>query len=398
MSRATLCTTLEGILKSFRFVQDFLLDRQPPTFVVLTTLLEAPGHACPNEGFRDRVMSETWRLCELVSAGEILGRDDQLRLYRRVLAEARKNDVDIDPSESAILGVLRHELNISLVEHFLIEHHPDLQEFWRNDQCFLHEINALRSAGLVFGRGSDTVIAEDVAPVVAQALGIEMSTESARRLYALLPNSDLGDALARTSIKTSGSKEERIERLLMHRVQPRVLVDAMSLAALKDLCRDIGAPLSGSKDEIVERIVEHFAGGRDRLVAAVDVPVVVEQRVLDESRFLLLFGTLRLAETTAILKEFSDLRQSGTKEIRAKTLWEAQRSEHTLLATLTSRDLEDILLRLELRTSGAKAERIDRIISHFGSLDPASYIAPVSGEAAAVPSAATDRAESETES
>jgi hypothetical protein len=380
MSRAALCTTLEGILKSFRFVQDFLLDRQPPTFVVLTTLLDSSGNACPSEGFRERVMSETSHLCDLVSGGDILGRDDQLRLYRRVLAEARRNDLDIDPSESAILGVLRHELSISLVEHFLIEHHPDLQEFWRNDQCFLREINALRSAGLVFGRGSETLIAEDVAPVVSQALGIEMPTASARRLYVMLPNSDLGDALARASIKTSGSKDERIERLVTHRVQPRPLLNAMSLAALKDLCRDIDAPLGGGKDEIVERIVGHLAAGRDRRTAEVEAPIVVEERALDESRFLILFGALRLAETTTILKEFPGLRQSGTKDVRARTLWEAQRSEQTLLENLTSRDLEDILSRLALRTTGSKAERIDRIMSHFASVDPGSYAVPSPGD------------------
>jgi hypothetical protein len=380
LSRAALCTTLEGILKSFRFVQDFIMDRQPPTFVVLTTLLDIPGNSYPNESLRDTAMKDTYRICELVATGELLGRDDQLRLYRRVLAEARRSDLEIDPSETAILGVLRHELNISLVEHFLLEHHPDLQEFWRNEQCFSHEINALQSAGLIFGRGGDTLIAEDIAPLVAQALGIEMPTASARRLYAMLANSDLGDALARTSIKTSGSKDERIDRLVTHRVQPRALLNAMSLAALKDLCRDVDAPIGGGKDEVVERLVGHFAANRDRRPAEIEAPLVIEQRALDEPRFLLLFGSLRLSETMVMLKEFEELRQSGTKETRAKTLWDAGKSEQTLLATLTNKDLEEILFRLGLRSAGAKAERIDRIISHYVSVDPGSYADPTHGE------------------
>src|SRR5947209_1334437 len=93
LSRAALCTMLEGTIKSFRFVQECAFNSQPPAFALFDSLLEAPDFVLPSEGLRERVIAATDALSDLVAAGEILGRDDQLRLYRRVLYEARRSDL-----------------------------------------------------------------------------------------------------------------------------------------------------------------------------------------------------------------------------------------------------------------------------------------------------------------
>jgi hypothetical protein len=377
LARPTLCGLLEGILRSFRFVQDFIVERQPPAFAVLTLLLDAPECILPVEGFREAVMAETTRLCALVDGGEILGRHDQLRLYRRVLYEARRSDLAIDASESALLGVLRREIGVTQVEHFLLEHHSDLQEFWNNERCFLHELHALRSAGLVFAREGTTLLAEDVAPLVRQALGIDMPTASARRLFAMLSSADLVEALGSVHAKTSGTKEERVERLLLHMVQPRTLLRSVSLGTLRDLCRDAGAAVSGSKDELVERIVTHFAASLDQRPPDEPEPEPTpEARALEEARFRRLFASLKGQELAHVLAAFPGLRQSGTKDVRVGTLWESHRSESTLLSVLMNRDIEDVLHRLGLRLGGSKPERIHRLVEHFARIDPSEVSVP----------------------
>jgi hypothetical protein len=60
-----------------------------------------------------------------------------------------------------------------------------------------------------------------------------------------------------------------------------------------------------------------------------------------------------------------DLRRFGPKELQLETLWQAQRSEMTLLNALSSADLENLLKRLELKTAGSKADRVRRAIDHF---------------------------------
>jgi hypothetical protein len=368
LSRHQLLETIEGVLRSYRFVQEFLFDRQPPTFGIVTLLLDAPDFAHPTTGFREAVLAETQRICQAIDAEDILKRHDQLRVYRRVLYQARSNDQQVDSSERAILGVLRQELDVSQAEHFLIEHHADLREFWHQDMAFVRELHALRSAGIVFVRDSRTLIPEDLAPVIRQVLGIDMPRGAARRLFASLAGQDLYEALAAIGAPTSGSKDDRIERLVCHMAQPRPVLRRVGMDTLKRICREVEAPVSGSKDDLVDRIVSWYAAGKD-LVPQAEIPEPVgikEPRRLDEERFALLFDRLRGHQLADILGEF-DLRRWGTKDSQIRTLWEAHRSEATLLSRLSNQELEDILKRANLKLGGAKSERIGRLLDRFAT-------------------------------
>jgi len=370
LARPQLCNFLEGALRSFSFVSSFIVNRQPPAFSILTSLLESPGYERSVIGFKEAVMNDTGRLVDLIERDELLARDRQLHLYRRSLYEARRNDLDVNASEAALLAVLRREQRISQVEHFLIEHHKDFHEFWNRDGSFAQEINALRYAGIIFLVNDRVLIPEEVAPAVWQTLGLDMPSESVRRLLGYLSNSELVDVLEAAGARVSGTKEQRLERIILERIQPHVALQAVGLHTLKEICKSTEAPSTGNKDELIERIIEHFAQGRDqREPEPIDVRIP-EVRRLQGAQFETLFGALQHQELSDILRRQPELRQTGTKETRIRTLWEAQLSEETLLSELTSRQLEEILQRLGLRISGAKNARIDRIISHFGQLTP----------------------------
>lgn len=376
-SRSQQCNFLESAILSFRFVQDFLMNRQPPTFAFLTLLLDVPNFELPMEGLKALVTAETRRIAELVATGEILARDEQLRLYRRVLYEARRNDSDVNSSESAILARLRQESDVAHVEHFLIEHHPDLKEFWDKEDSFEHEENALRSAGLVFFRDHKVLIPEDLVPAISQSLGIEMPTDSLRRLLAFLTSSDLANALQWSGSQVSGNKEERLQRVITERIQPRVILKQVDGETLKNICRETGAAIKGRKDEVIERIIEHFSSRLDQVPEEPPLPPRVEARVLSKGNFETMFGFLQHQELSDILRRFLDLRQAGTKETRIETLWEAHLSEQTFLSELMNRDLENILYRLGLRLAGSKNDRIGRIIGHFSvQQEPTPPITP----------------------
>lgn len=366
LPRPQLCNFLEGALRSYRFVNDFITNRQPPTFAMLTLLLDAPGYQQQKDGFEGRVMAETRRLAELVDAEEIVARDDQLQLYRRALAEARRNDLDVNGSEAALLSLLRRETGIAQVEHFLIEHHRELRQFWEGDSCFGHEENALRSAGLLFVRDGCLVLPEDLVPAISQTLGIDMPVDAARRLLGYLSNAELATVLEAAGSRTSGTKEVRLERILLERIQPRVVLRSVGLGTLREICRATEASVGGNKDDLIERIVEHFAQRRDQRVEEPVEPPKQEPRQLDESRFRTLFSALTHQELSDILRRFPELRQSGTKEARIDTLWESHLAEQTLLGELMNRQLEDVLHRLGLRLSGSKGERVSRLLDHFG--------------------------------
>jgi hypothetical protein len=376
IGRSQLCGFLEGTIRSFHFVSTFLINRQPPAFSILSLLLDAPGYESPLDGFRERVIAETERIKALLDSGDLLSRDDGLRLYRSALAEARRNDRDINESEAGLLAALRREANIFLVEHFLIGHHRDLREFWDRPDCFEHEQQALRSSGLLFERESRVLLPEDLTPALHRSLGIDMPTEASRRLLGFISSSELGNALESLGSHTSGSKAVRLERVLTERLPTGEILRKVALATLRDICRESGASVSGNKDELIERIITHFAQGRDQVEEEIAEPPKHEPRRLDEARFKLLFGCLQHQELSDILRRFAELRQSGSKEIRIATLWSAHLSEETLLSQLMNRDLEEILYRLDLRLSGSKSERIARIISHFAGVEGADSCGP----------------------
>jgi len=375
LPRAQLLATIEGVLRSYRFLHEFLFNRQPPTFAIITLLLDAPGFTLPTSEFRDRALGDTARICEGLDARELLERDDQLRVYRRVLYQARSNDMQIDLSESAILGVLRQELEVTQAEHCLIEHHADLREFWRQDGAFDRELQALNSAGLLFVSGAQTVLPEDLAPAIRQVFGIDMPRPAARRLFEHLSGHDLHGALQASGAPSSGSKEERIERLVAHMTQPRVVLRGVGLDTLREICRDTGATVSGSKEDLVDRVIGHFAAGRDLLgEPEPPPPPPAEPRRLSEERFSLLFGRLRGHELSGVLGQF-DLRRWGSKDSKIQTLWEAQRSEATLLACFSNPELDAILHRVDLKAGGSKSDRIERLVEHFLSLTEEEVLA-----------------------
>ena len=384
LPRPQLCNFLEGALRSFRFVHAFIANRQPPTFSILTLLLESPGYERPIGGFRDAVMMETKRLVDLIERGDILARHGQLHLYRRALYEARRNDLDVNSSQAAILAVLRREQGIAQVEHFLIEYHRDFRDFWDREQCYEHEDKALRCAGIIFQSNGKLVIPEEVAPAVWQALGIDMATESARRLFGYLSNAELADVLQSAGSRTSGSKEQRLERIILEHIQPRIALNSVALVTLKNICRATDASSSGNKDELIERIIGHFAQGRDQREEEPPEARVAEARRLTLSQFETLFGALLQQELSDILRRQTELRQTGTKETRIRTLWEAQLSEVTLLGELMNRQLEDILHRLGLRLSGSKGARIERVIDHFESTLGTEPGGPASNQSEAI--------------
>jgi ribosomal protein L40E len=365
LARPQLCNFLEGALRSFSFVSSFIVNRQPPTFSILTLLLESPGYERPVIGFKEAVMTETSRLITLIEEGELLARERQLHLYRRSFYEARRNDLDINNSEAALLAVLRREQRISQAEHFLIEHHKDFHEFWNREGSFAQEINALRYAGIIFLVKDRVLIPEDVAPSVWQTLGLDMPSESARRLLGYLSNSELAEVLESAGTRVSGTKEQRLERILLERIQPHVALQNVGLQTLKEICRSSEAPSTGNKDELIQRIIQHFAQGRDQIEPETIEVRIPETRRLQEAQFQTLFEALQHQELSDILRRQPELRQTGTKETRIRTLWEAHLSENTLLGELTNRQLEEVLQRLGLRISGAKHARIERIVAYF---------------------------------
>lgn len=362
---------IELILRQSGHVEQTIVARRPPVLAVLLQLLSTDGFAAKKETFHAEAMKTTHRWCDRVSSGQLANRDPKLfRIYRRLLTAAWQNDLVLDASETELLGLLRKEIGMLQVEHFLISHHPDIQPFWRDPNAFDFVIKALVDTGVLFEFDGTVYLPLELVPHVRKALGVDMRRAAARRLYAMLDSGNhLKVALGDHDLQTSGSKETRIERLVENFIPPMAVIDTVHISDLRDLGRKLGVQVSGAKEELVKRIIAHFETGQDLLPREDEVEAEIprEPRVLSDPQFTALFSKLKGRQLQAVLMKF-DLKHSGSKELRVGTLRESHLNAESILKKLTNPELSDLLRKDSLETKGSKETRIQRILDFHGAL------------------------------
>lgn len=379
-TRRDACINLEAVIRSPRHIRSTLYNRRPPCFWIIHAALEC-GLRVPLAGLRQKAAEETQRLAEAVTSGTLVGNMQAADLYRRVLLEAWGSDFELEPSEIALLSVLRRELGLRNVDHFLIEHHAGMRHLWDTDHAFLDVLTGLRSGGLAHVVEGCLVIPIDVVPVLRQVLGIEAGAAPMRRLYEQLSSAVLRTALEVHGLRSSGSKPERVSRLIEAFVQPSTVLDGMSLVDLKQLCGKYALRTSGSKDSLVDRLVSLFASGAD-LSPAVEEEVLPEpeDRALASEVFVELLSMLRGQDLSDILTSIGSSRVTGAKEHLVNLIVGSPYSEDSLLRKLELKQLEPVLKRLGIRAYGTKSERVDRLVEYYSAQGGALNARGSSGE------------------
>lgn len=366
--RQLLAHSLESVLRESGQVEQTIQARRPPVMALLRELLEASGNRVRRSEIEARVATVGDEWMAKVSAGYFVGRGDSCRIYRRLLMAAWQHDLQLDPSETALLGFLRQELGITSAEHFLIAYHPDVQPFWRRSNPFDVVLGALTARGVVFTVGDDLVLPEEFVPRVRRTLGIFMHRESARRLLDHLSNADLKNALDVHHLKTSGAKPDRAERLIEHLTPAPGILDVVNVRDLRSIARKTGVHISGSKDDLVWSLIEHFEVGGDLNAQQDESDIVeVEPNEIAEADFRTLFSPLKGRVLLSICERHG-LRISGSKEARIQTLWNSPLSERSLLRSLKNPELKELCEKHGLDHRGPKDERIERLISHHSVL------------------------------
>lgn len=359
---------LETFLQSTGHVEQLIFARRPPVAAILLSLLEAKTYWLSAEQLRELAEAQTGRWCAAVSAGELANRmPEHSRIYRRMLAAAWGNDLALDASEARMLSLLRDELGLLRMDHFLMAHHPVIQVYWKESDYFDIVVEALVRNAVLFEHDGGLVIPHELVEHVRRATGFELSRAAANRLFSKLDSgAHLKSALADFDLATSGSKQDRIGRLIDHFIPPHAVVDAMHISQVRELAKNSGVMSSGPKQEVVARIIAQFAAGLD-LVAAADPAVVEpekEERALTDAQFQRLFTTLKGHELQQLLLGLG-LRHSGSKEARVETLWDCHLSESSILSKLKAAELSDLLSRSGINARGNKQDKIDALLEHY---------------------------------
>ena len=308
------------------------------------------------------------QLYEYVRSEESLQTYDH-ELYRRVLGEAWRSNLCVDPSEAGLLAVLRHELHLTPTDHFLTLHHGDLRDLASAIGELGRELTALAELGVLYIREEVALIPGEIEEPLRTAMGLPLQRQAMVRLLEWFSSKELSDTLGMSGLRLSGDKAQKIQRLVARLISPTVVLQGLGISRLQEIASGVGCSRAGSKDELIDRLVRHFLHGLD--VPAPEEPaeeLPAEPKLLTERAFLELFSSLSNRDLAGLMEALGDVPISGNKTVRIGNLWISRHSESTLLALLSSRQLQDVLSTLDLKLGGSKSDRIQRLIEHFSHL------------------------------
>ncbi len=290
LPRSVIMQEIQAALSSLSYVASVLDPSRPPTYAFIKLLLHASNHMQPVEGFQEKVISATKEMTQRAQPGKGLSAEKNYQLYINILKSAWDSYNEIDRSEAQLLEALRNELGIWTREHLLLEHHPDIRQLWDNPSAYVSARNHLLLTGLVLTYENNYAIADEVALQIRRSWGIDLEMDSYTRLLNLVKSKQLHMVLDNAGLQLSGTKDERIDRIVNALIPPTELLNYMQIEELREFCRNNGIQVSGRKSEVISNIVDFFDCGLDLQEEAVEeevssLPPEPEERELSDDVF-----------------------------------------------------------------------------------------------------------------
>jgi len=375
-ARSVLVEAIVAAVSSADYAAATLATIPPPADTILTALLDAPEHVRAVAGFRDEIEELSAQRTVAASDPTAVLTSKRHDLYLPVLATAYADDDLLNPKEAALLATLRQALGMSVREHYLLSYHPSVRASWEGLEdersgadAYARARDALLLTGLVQTWEDTYGVPADAVPHVRAAMGLELVPSAFGRLLARFTVTQLRAALESCGLALSGSKDERVQRLLDALVRPTDVLASLHSDDIKGLCRDLGLQVSAPKADLIASLVAHFDAGDDLPKDVEPEPEPEpEPRELDRGVFELLLDSLRTDHLHAILSG-AGLRRSGTKAERIERIADSRWGEHSLLDHLPKPELVEMLRKLRERVSGTKDELIDRLLEHHKAIE-----------------------------
>ncbi len=195
----------------------------------------------------------------------------KIELYNFVLDVAWEHRNTKSPDEANLLRKLRNRLGITHAQHRILEaklgKYPKLNNELHTRSEIREVRNVLQRKGLLFQIRNESGIYYDVLPdelaeIMCSIFGKTMRRDGYRILmgYKLFRRKELlRNILANEKIETK--KYDRNEDLvlkILERVKPYNCLSSFNNDDLHDWCLDIDLPVSGTKDQRIERLISYY--------------------------------------------------------------------------------------------------------------------------------------------
>lgn len=371
LPREVLVDELKQYLLKYSHVQRAISLRNPPSFLILNEIIEKPDCRSPVQGFKETIVSKTESFIKKATKGEGLRSRKDYSLYFRLLQVSWESGAAIDQSEAALLEAVRDELDIAFTEHIVLEHHESLKAYWYTDNYYEKERNHLIASGIIHPVEGHFVVADEMVPLIRKTWGYLLTPDQYRRLLLLLNGQALSEILKKCDLPSSGSVEEKAVRIVESHISPKKTLFLLGIEELREISRAIGAPVSGSKADVIENIIDYLDSDEDlkrqEELEKNSAPPQEEEKALPEAAFRRVFGGLSNEQLYSIAANLRKVNKTGPKPKRIQSLWDSLYSEKTMLGNLSNAELYSLCAVLDLKVSGSKQEKIDRIVESFAN-------------------------------
>ncbi|MFO7867103.1 MAG: hypothetical protein R6T98_12115 [Desulfatiglandales bacterium] len=353
---------LSKVLTTYDYIKRNIQFRKPPGYTILDIIVRRQDYSVAIQGIKGIIQEEMKNIIKEVRRGEGLKEDKQYDLYAKMLKTAWDFQEDLLPPEANLLNALRDYLNITRVEHRLLE--ARLEVFKFSQTSFNREIEHYAREGIIFTHENNYIIPEEIVERIKEVWGIELDSEPYRRLLNYLTNSQLYSALGRLELTKSGSQEMRINRTLEKGVKPSDLLNTLTVSDLIMVVNKSKCPRKYKKDELIPTIISHIKRGEDIKSPPEEKPETLEPRLVTEEAFKEALYKFSNSQLYHVLKK-KKLKIGGTKNQRVERIVNSIYSLTTILDTLRKDELINLSKLCELPPMGKKTEIIERIVHYF---------------------------------
>ncbi|MDZ4177868.1 MAG: hypothetical protein U1E29_01335, partial [Coriobacteriia bacterium] len=364
---------LSRVLGNYESVKRHVEFRNPPADTILEVLLEADGRRIRVDDLKPAVRRRIREYQESAKGIPIQNPAKGYRLYAVMLAAAWDHDGDLVPPEANLLRVLRDELGVNRRDHQLIMAHPEVGRLIFNAAQFDEELTFLSNEGIVLvcnGEDGETyfVISDETAESLLQLWGFEMDPSQARRLFLQWSKGQLVRVCKSAGLRVTGSVDELVDRILVAELKPSDLLGELPGDELGALLAKIGLRKGGNKEERILRVLDYFRSDTDIATEQVEEEpeTVIEERVLSDESLADLLDVLGVGQLAALLEKL-EMPKSGAKNMRIERLVQSPYNSETILQALALEDLKEMAAKLELKRTGRKGDLVAAIIDDFRS-------------------------------
>lgn len=358
-----LISRLEQSIKSPKHIDLTISLCKPPVLAIFQVILEKKNYSMVFSEFKKEVLIRNSELTSLVTSKKLVSLKEH-ELYRKILIEAWRNDLRIDSNELSLLNVLRQELGLSQIDHFLIAQHEELIPYFREINTFDTVVKHLIDGCIIFLVKDEIIVPSELIGLIRESIGLFIDSSKFIRLLDLISSDSLSNALVTKKLATSGTKQEKINRLIENFITPFDVLSLLTLEDLKNISDSVGCKKTGIKEELISRLVTYFHNDNDVILTNIEDEIeYVEDKILKEEEFIQLFSNFETSMLILLASRNDSKRKTGSKLDIVRSLWGLPVSEYTILSSMSNDDIRSELRKRELNTMGSKTELINRIIN-----------------------------------